>query len=112
MFLAINPMKSSPVILALLASAAPALNGQSLSTTNQVAASIEATAYAIKERGANHRIWERVEYENMPSGEVVTNVHRYTELAAGLNYWDPVANDWKESSEQIEPVAGGAVAVQ
>ncbi len=82
MFLAINPMKSSPVILALLASAAPALNGQSLSTTNQVAASIEATAYAIKERGANHRIWERVEYENMPSGEVVTNVHRYTELAA------------------------------
>src|SRR5258706_9492059 len=112
MFPAMNPMKPALLILALLASAAPALNGQSPSTTNQGAAPIEATTYTIKERGANHRVWERVEYQNTPSGEVVTNVHRYTELATGLHYWNTNANAWVESSEQILPDLSGASAVQ
>jgi hypothetical protein len=70
------------------------------------------TNWAIKERGAHHNVWERTEYEQTRFGTFVAHVHEYTELGSGINYWDSVANDWKESKEVIQPYSGGAVAAE
>ena len=68
------------------------------------------TAYAVVERGANHRVWEKSSYELTADGAVYSQKHRYTELAAGLNYWQN--GQWVESQEIIEPYTTGAIARQ
>lgn len=69
------------------------------------------TAYAVVERGANHRIWEKTSYEPGPNGQAVPKIHRYTELASGLHYKD-ANGQWAESKELIESFSGGAIARQ
>ena len=68
------------------------------------------SAYAVVERGANHRILERLTYRTLPSGVIVTNVHRYTELAAGMHYLEN--GKWQESREAVEVYPTGAIARQ
>lgn len=68
----------------------------------------EATPFAVAERGAHHRVWERMTYEQSPSGRLVPKPRRYAELATGLHYWEE--GQWKESQELIEGYPGGAVA--
>ena len=66
------------------------------------------TDYAVVDRGANHRVWEKTSYENTADGKVYPQKHRYTELATGLHYWQN--GQWVESQEAIEPYSTGAVA--
>lgn len=70
------------------------------------------TDYAVTERGANHRVWQRTTYEQGPNGKVVPHVHSYTELATGMHYKDANTGQWLESQELIEAFSGGAVARQ
>src|SRR3954462_8780019 len=67
--------------------------------------------YRIVSRGANHRTWERIENETRPDGSRLPRVHRVMELATGMHFKD-ADGAWVESREEIEPVAGGAVARQ
>ena len=53
-----------------------------------------------------------MDYQTNRSGTIIPRVHRYTELASGLTYWHPAANDWVASVEQIQPAPGGAAAIQ
>ena len=68
------------------------------------------TPYAIVQNEANSRTWERTAYEQLPSGKFVPHIHRYEENATGLNFKNPETGQWEESSETIEPVAGGAAS--
>ena len=69
------------------------------------------TAYAVIDRGANSRVWEKTTYEQAPDGSVVTKKNHYTELATGLHYQN-AQGQWVESQEVIEPFSGGAIARQ
>ena len=70
-----------------------------------------AVPYAVVERGANHRVWQKTTYETTPSGKTVSRVHQYTELATGLHYQKN--GQWVESKEQIDILPNGsAVAAQ
>src|SRR6266571_221026 len=66
----------------------------------------DSTPYAVAERGAHHRVWERTEYEMTPFGKIVPRIHRYTELATGMHYQKD--GQWVESKEVIEPLPNGA----
>ena len=66
--------------------------------------------YAVVERGANHRVWEKTTYETTADGKIYPQKHRYTELATGLHYRQN--GQWVESQEVIEPYSTGAVARQ
>jgi len=70
------------------------------------------TAYAVVSRDANSQVWERTVFEPGPSGQTVARKHRYTELASGLNFKDPVTGQWMPSKEEIEAYPGGAIARQ
>jgi hypothetical protein len=66
------------------------------------------TAYAVVERDANSRVWERTTYELSPSGSIVPQKHRYTELATGLHYQKN--GQWVESKEEINILPDGTAA--
>ena len=73
-------------------------------------APVQDTPYAIVRNDANSRTWERTTYEQLPSGEWMPHIHRYEEVATGLNFKNPDTGQWEESNEAIELIAGGAVA--
>lgn len=106
-----NSMKVRIWILLALAIAFKGY-GQNASPNRPSAPSLE-TSYSIKERGANHRVWERIEYELAPNGEQVPRVHQYTELATGMHY-KGAHGEWLESKEEIQILPGnaGAAAIQ
>jgi hypothetical protein len=66
------------------------------------------TPYAVVSRDANSRVWQRLNCQTSPSGQVVTNVHRFVEVATGLNYWSN--GQWAESKEQIGILPNGGAA--
>jgi hypothetical protein len=66
--------------------------------------------YAVVEKGANYRVWEKTKYERRPDGTVVPHIHKYTEMATGMYYQEN--GGWVESKELIEPSATGATAQQ
>ncbi|HEY4415437.1 MAG TPA: LamG-like jellyroll fold domain-containing protein, partial [Verrucomicrobiae bacterium] len=69
------------------------------------------TKYRMVEQGADHNVWQRETFEQAPSGQIVSKIHKYTELATGLNYQD-AQGQWQPSQEAIETYAGGAIARQ
>src|SRR5437763_751515 len=71
---------------------------------------VKDTPYAVVDRDANSRVWERRTYERTPTGELLPNVHRYQELATGLHYKDPQTGKWVESKEQIDILPQGGAA--
>ncbi|HWD92518.1 MAG TPA: LamG-like jellyroll fold domain-containing protein [Verrucomicrobiae bacterium] len=80
-------------------------------TVNSSSAAPQDTPYAVIQRDANSRVWERTTYEQGPSGEVFPHVHRVTEMATGLNYQKD--GQWVESKEEIViSSTGGAQATQ
>ncbi len=66
------------------------------------------TPYTIVEQGANHRVWQRETYEQTPDGSIVPQVHKYTELATGMNYLKN--GRWVESKEEIDILPNGTAA--
>lgn len=69
------------------------------------------TAYRVVDLGANHRVWQRETYEKSPTGKIVPHIHKYTEMATGMNYQD-ANGQWVESKEEIDAYATGAIANQ
>ena len=69
---------------------------------------LQDTPYAVVDRGANHRVWQRTTYETRPDGKQVPHIHKYTELATGLHYWEN--GQWVESKEEIDILPNGAAA--
>lgn len=67
------------------------------------------TQFRVVSRGANHQVWQRETYEQAPDGTIIPHIHKYTELASGLNYKD-ANGQWQESKEEIESYPGGAIA--
>jgi hypothetical protein len=61
--------------------------------------------------GPNHRVWQWQTYELLGNGQVMAQVHSYTELASGLNYLN-ASGQYVPAQEQIEAFAGGAIAQQ
>jgi len=64
--------------------------------------------YAVADRGANHRVWQRTTYETTPDGKQIPQLHQYTELATGLHYRKN--GQWVESKEEIEILPDGTAA--
>ena len=58
---------------------------------------------AAVEIGPHHRIWQTVSIDG--AGNNVTN--SYTELATGLNFWNPSASRWEESQAQFQITKDG-----
>ncbi len=64
--------------------------------------------FEVIDQDANSRVLQSKSYEIGPSGEVLTNIHTYTELATGLNYHRD--GKWMEASERIEILPNGTAA--
>src|SRR6266498_137631 len=58
----------------------------------------------VVESGPHHRVWQTVTLD--ATGQ--TNVSSYTELATGLNVWNPVSGKYEPSKEQFQIVADGS----
>jgi hypothetical protein len=69
---------------------------------------LQDTPYAVVDRGANHRVWQRTTYETRPDGKQIPHIHQYTELATGLHYWKN--GQWIESKEEVDILPNGAAA--
>lgn len=66
------------------------------------------TPYQAVESGPNHTLWQRITYDKGPNGQVMPQVHKYTELATGLNH---LANgQWVTSKEEIDILPDGTAA--
>ena len=105
-------MKTSymvPLLLALVAGAS--VKGDTSSHQSKSATLPAPTAYRVATHDANSRVWQRETYELGAKGQVVTRVHKYTELCSGLYYQDAKGH-WQESQEQIESYPAGAIARQ
>jgi hypothetical protein len=66
--------------------------------------------YVCVERGPDSKVWQRILLQTNQSGVVRTNLQSYTELATGLCYLQD--GQYVDSVEEVEPVAGGAQAIQ
>jgi len=67
----------------------------------------QSTDPVVLETGPHHRLVEWVETRTEPDGQIIEQVHRYTELATGLHYWDAEAGQWLESVEAFELLPQG-----
>ncbi|HMP84113.1 MAG TPA: hypothetical protein PKA41_15555, partial [Verrucomicrobiota bacterium] len=63
--------------------------------------------FTVKERGAHHKVWERIEYETRPDGTKIPHVHSYTELASGLSFLSPRTGQWEDADESFEVTPDG-----
>ena len=69
------------------------------------------TAFSVPrvvDRGAQHKVWQWEIYTNAPGGQLVTIVHKFTELATGLNHL--VNGKWADSQEKIVILPNGTAA--
>jgi len=62
----------------------------------------------VADRGAHHRVWQRILERVGPDGKAIKQTNSYVELATGLHYQKD--GQWLESKEEIELFEGGAVA--
>src|ERR1039458_2311888 len=110
-----NFMKTSWLTIALLVFAASRIQGQVSQSgppaiAGQGTVPVQDTPYAVVDRGANHRVWQRTTYETRPDGKQIPHIHQYTELATGLNFWGSNTKQWVESKEQIDILPNGTAA--
>jgi hypothetical protein len=64
------------------------------------------TAYAVADRGAHSKVWERTVYEATPQGPVPKK-HRYQELATGMHFKRNGEGPWLETIERFELLPNG-----
>ena len=76
------------------------------------ASALPPTPYSIVQRDANSQVWQRQTYDQAPDGSIATNIHKYIELATGLNHL--VSGQWVASKEEIDlsPDGNSAAANQ
>jgi len=106
-------MKTSWLTFALLVFVTGGTQGQvsqpgSPIATGQGIVPVQNTPYAVVERGANQRVWQRTTFETTPTGKQVPQVHKYTELATGLCYQQN--GQWADSKEKIDILPNGTAA--
>src|SRR6266496_466942 len=75
-----------------------------LSANAQVSLPSVTTGPVVVESGPHHRVWQTVTID--ATGQ--TNVSSYTELATGLNVWNPATGKYEPSKEQFQIVADGS----
>jgi hypothetical protein len=102
-------MKRS-LLLALLCALGIKTSAQTTANQSAVSGIPQDTAFAVVQRSANDNVWQRTTYEQLPSGEWIPHIHRFQEIATGLNFKNPDTGEWEESSAEIELVPGGAAA--
>ncbi len=102
-------MKTSGILVALLFLGLSQLANATPASTTQDPTVPSPTDFRVVDRGANHKVWQRETYEKSPAGNVITHVHKYTELATGMHYQD-ANGQWAESSETIEIQPDGSAA--
>ena len=66
------------------------------------------TSYSVVQRNANSRIWQRTTSEVSPSGQTISHLHQYTEMASGLCCQKN--GQWADSKEQISILPDGTAA--
>jgi hypothetical protein len=71
---------------------------------------LDSTNYACVQLGPYAKVWQRSLLFTNASGNVTTNEQSYTELATGICYLSN--GQYVDSVEEVDPVAGGAQAVQ
>jgi len=107
-----DSMKTSWLIIAFIALTgivAPGQVAQSSATTTSGAAGVaQDTPWAVAQRDANSRVWQRTTYETTPDGRKTPHVHKYTELATGLCYQQN--GQWLDSQEQIIILPNGTAS--
>jgi hypothetical protein len=105
-------MKTPIVVLfALLFSSTGFLHGAPLAndtSTTSIKNVPPPTPYSVVGQDANSQVWQQTTYETAPDGTTIPKVHRYTELASGLNHM--VNGQWVESSEYIDILPNGTAA--
>jgi hypothetical protein len=79
---------------------AVAQTAPSLPASDAGQSTLQVGTYQVIERDANSQVWQRIDYETLPSGETVPLIHQYTELATGLNHL--VDGQWVASKEEID----------
>ena len=75
-------------------------------TTNQ----LNSPNYVCVQSGPYSKVWQNTFLSTDASGNVTTNVQSYEELATGICYL--LNGQYVDSVEQVDPVPGGAQAVQ
>jgi hypothetical protein len=71
---------------------------------------VNSSGYVCAQRGPNSKVWQETFLSTNDSGDVTTNSQSYTELGTGICYL--TNNQYVDSVEEVDPVAGGAQAVQ
>jgi len=66
------------------------------------------TPYAVEPSDGSSSIWSRTVYEQGPDGQIIPQIHSYTELATGLNHL--VNGQWVPSREEIDILPDGTAA--
>jgi len=88
-------MKTKTLALSMLITGAVCAHGQSLQQS--AAGTAVLTPYQVVAGGPHERVWQSVSVD----ANGMTNRHSYTELATGLNFWNPATRQWEESKEQF-----------
>jgi hypothetical protein len=63
--------------------------------------------HEIVEAGPHHRVWQSVKIAPDERGDLVQSESSYTELATGLNWWNPKTETWEETVEAFEILPQG-----
>jgi len=71
---------------------------------------LNSTVYTCVQRGPYSKVWQGTLLRTNVTGMVTTNYQSYTELATGICF--PSDGQYIDSLEEVDPVAGGAQAVQ
>src|SRR5437762_1348049 len=88
------------VILIIIALASRNLPAQSAAAADQTAV---AAPYQIVSAGPHQNVWQKITVDDQGQ----TNIQSYTELATGLNFYDPASSTWKSSRELFEITKDG-----
>jgi len=108
LFSKIGTVAAAPHYSAFLMFCAGICHGQTPAQTgtNQ----IESSDYVCVQRGPYSKVWQATLLSTNTEGTVTTNSPSYTELATGVCFLSN--GEYVDSAEQIDPVAGGAQAIQ
>jgi alpha-L-rhamnosidase len=93
---------------AALLLAPPVRAGDDTPIAPSLPAAVEISPYSVAERGANHRVWERVTARTNDSGNVIYHTNSFKELETGMHHL--VNGQWVESTTDIQLTATGAQA--
>jgi VCBS repeat-containing protein len=79
----------------------PGLETETLSSVSAELVQTNANGYQVVDKGANHRVWEKVTSITNDFDEVFAITNRYTELGSGLYFRDG-SGTWSNATTEIE----------